>query len=261
MLSVIMLVAYDYRYAYNALQRVYGLADEIILGLDEDRISWSQRPFSFARDEFGERIRRMDPLGKIRIEEGNFHGGTHPLANETSERNLLSRLCRPGNWILQIDSDEYVLNPAQFLAWLPSAALDRDFKARWITVFKSFGDQCLVVQEPAETIEVGTRARGDYVYGRRTRVPADGSPLQLLHHSWGRTRDELEQKLLNWGHSRDFDVARFLAFWDGITLDNYRAARNFHPLHGPLWGRLGLIQLPKGMQPGAPEPLVAAPAA
>jgi hypothetical protein len=70
------------------------------------------------------------------------------------------------------------------------------------------------------------------------------SPLRLLHLSWCRTEEELLQKLTNWGHSKDYDTGKFLEMWRNTNLENYQQLKNFHPLHGPLWPFLGVIDWP-----------------
>jgi hypothetical protein len=243
-ISTVIPVAYDYLYAFGAIARVYDISDEIILGLDVDRISWSKGAFEFNLEEFQTEIKKLDHSGKIRLIEENFHTEEHPMANDTRERNILSSYCKPGNWVLQIDSDEYMLNPADFKKWLSTADPECDVQAQWITVFKSFGDRVLVAHEPGHQVHVGTRLRSSYNYCRKTERPARLSNLQILHFSWGRSRKDLAQKLVNWSHSKDFDTNKFLEFWDGINLSNFQSVRNFHPLHPPLWSKLSAITLP-----------------
>jgi len=157
---------------------------------------------------------------------------------------MLARQCKPGSWIIQIDSDEQALNAKDFRAWMQTADREKDVQAKWITVFKCFGDQCLVVNEPDGRVAVGTTQAGCYNNARETGRPKVPSNLLLLHFSWGRTRDELAQKLGNWGHSQDFDTAKFLEFWDSVDLSNFRQVKNFHPLYPPLWTGLSLVKIP-----------------
>jgi hypothetical protein len=122
---------------------------------------------------------------------------------------------------------------------------------RWISVFKTFGDEVLVIDPPGELVSIATMLRGQYAEGRRTGQQTVLSPLRLLHFSWGRTPQELRQKLENWGHARDFDIPGFFAFWDSVTLQNFDQARNFHPLDGPLWQ--SLKRAPAPLHAGAPH--------
>jgi hypothetical protein len=244
MISIVMPVAYDYAYCYRSLEAVYDIADEVILGIDAKRLSWSNKPYSFDEKAFLEQIGRMDKRGIVRVIQDDFHSDPHPMQNDVRERRILSTKTKPGNWIIQIDSDEIALNAREFRAWLPKADPSADLQAKWITVFKTFGDQCLVANEPDSMTSVGTRVPAIYQCARVTGQPRQASNLILLHYSWGRSREQLEQKLTNWSHARDFDVPKFLTLWDSVTLENYRGFSNFHPLHPPLWRNLSLIKLP-----------------
>ncbi|MBI2815139.1 MAG: hypothetical protein HYX71_12740 [Opitutae bacterium] len=243
-----MPIAYDCRYAYRSLEKIYDIADEVVLGIDRDRISWSGKPFEFDKVEFLTAVAAIDRRKIVRLVEDDFHSEPTPMANDAGERNKLSAHCRPGHWIIQIDSDEQAVNAKDFRTWLARADRTCDVQARWITVFKTFGDKCLVANEPDGRVSVGTTVPGIYRYARDTGQRKLPSNLLLLHFSWGRTRAELAQKLANWSHSADFDTGRFLQLWDTVTLENYPQFRDFHPLHPPLWSRLSLITLQAGQQ-------------
>ena len=45
--SVISLISYDAEYLPDSIKSYYDYVDEIVLGLDEDRITWSGNKFSF----------------------------------------------------------------------------------------------------------------------------------------------------------------------------------------------------------------------
>jgi len=107
-----------------------------------------------------------------------------------------------------------------------------------MTVFKTFGDVALMIAPPYEAAFVATRAR-EFEKARVTKEPTHvQSVASILHYGWGRTRDEVKQKLENWGHSQDFDTKGFLSFWDSVTLENYKDFKNFHPLRPELWSAL-----------------------
>jgi len=244
-LSFITLLAYDYRYAFSAVGSYYDIADEILLGLDRDRLTWMGQAFTIDMDAVRSFVAQIDKDRKIRIVEGDFHSADDPMANDSLERSELSLQARSGNWVVQIDADEVVLNGAEFKSWLLQyEPRENNAFARWISVFKVFDQQALLVDPPREVVPVATMLRGRYVAARATGQKGVLSPLQLLHFSWGRSAVQLRQKLDNWGHVRDFDVGRFFDFWQSITLENYAGARDFHPLHGPKWQSLKLAQLP-----------------
>jgi hypothetical protein len=235
-LSFITLLSFDYRYAFDAISSYYAIADQIILGLDQSRLTWARQPFEINLDEIQTFIRRIDAAGKIRLVEGDFHAHDHPMENDTQERNALSFQCAPGHLIVQIDADEILLNAAEFVAWLDGAGNTLDgaaIGATWISVFKRFGPQALVIYPASEVVPIATRSPGQFVGARWTNERLIVSPLKLLHYSWGRSPDELKQKLRNWSHARDFDTDAFYQKWEGLTLDNYQQWHNFHPLDGP----------------------------
>jgi predicted DNA-binding WGR domain protein len=244
-LSAVGLLAYDWRQALSSVASYYDIADEIVLGLDKRRISWSRLPFAFDKAACLAALKRRDPLKKIRVIEGDFHALPAPMLNETAERNTLAAACRPGNWVLQIDADEIMMNPADFAAWLRGYRWKRQVLAHWISVFKVVGSTALVIDTDSHWIPVGTR-HPRYIEARNTREWAVKSPLDLLHFSWGRSDAQLQAKLKHWGHSQDFDTAALLKLWRRVNLRNYAEFKNFHPLDGPLWPALKTVPL-KGL--------------
>ena len=242
-LSFVTLAAYDYPYLINSISLYYPIAEEIIVGLDRDRISYSHKPFDFDTADFQRRLLALDRDRKIRVIEDDFHCRETPMGNETYERNVLSELCKPGNWVVQVDADEYMVNADEFYQWMRGLQTnDVLVLANWVTVFKSFGTQHLVIDtfEPFDgVIPLATKRRGSY-YEARTILdqPTARSPLILAHFAWGRHREELRQKLTHWSHSRDFDTDRYLAMWDSVTLENYGQFKDFHPIYPPYWRAL-----------------------
>lgn len=227
-------VAYDYKLAYATIMSYYDIADEILLGLDESRISWAGKKFEFD-DGFYDTISAMDKDKKIKIIEKNFHTYKNAIDNDTCERNYLTCRSVPGNYHIGIDSDEILLNPKEFLDWLKKTSVSPfDVDATWYTVYKSFGDK-LLVTNPLEPARIGTRLRGKY---RKCRVTAQRgimSPLKMLHYSWGRKREEVVQKLENWSHTNDFNCKEYMVTWDSVNLENYKEKKNLHPLKIKQW--------------------------
>jgi hypothetical protein len=243
-ISFVSLLAYDYRYVFSSIRSYYAIADEIILGLDKDRLSWAGKPFDIDMGMVRRLLAEIDCDNKIRIIEENFHLADTPMQNDTRERQILSCQAQEGNWIVQIDADEILLNPDEFRLWLKRHnPLDFCVHATWLTVFKTFGTKCLVIDPATETTPVATMTRGAYQLARMTAQEGVLSPLRILHFSWGRTPRELRQKLDSWGHRDDFNVDDYLKFWKSITVANHTMARNFHPMHGPAWERLILTDL------------------
>jgi hypothetical protein len=243
-LSFVTPLAYDWKYAFGAIRSYYAIADEIILGVDAERISWSKKPFSFDDQAVSHFVAEIDTDKKIRIIQDNFHTLDAPMANETAERKQLGAACRAGNWVVQIDSDEILLNPLVFQKFISSVNPDASVMASWAPVYKIFGNKALVVGGFQEAVRVATHSPHLYRFARVTDQTPVLSPLLLLHLAWCRTEEELLQKLTNWGHSTEIDIEKTVGLWRATTLENYQQLRNFHPLYGPLWQFLQVVDWP-----------------
>jgi hypothetical protein len=241
-LSFVTPLAYDFRYAARAIEAYYPYADEIILGLDKDRVSWSGGKFEFDMAGFQDFLKRVDTQKKVALVEEDFHGQPTPMRNDTWERNQLSLRCKAPNWVVQIDADEIVLNPEELRDWLQNLRFSYNVLGSWLTVFKTFPGACLVINKREATISVATLKKGQYTGCRDTLEWKRKSPLKMLHFSWGRTPREVRQKLTNWTHSKDFDTDKFFELWQGVTLENYAQFKDIHPMDGPDWPSLRLVK-------------------
>jgi hypothetical protein len=242
-LSFVTLAAYDYELLPQSIASYYDIADEIIVGVDEYRFSWKKHKFDLP-EKFLAKLVLDDPQDKIKIVRSKFHHFDNPMQNETVERSYLKCACT-GDWIIQIDADEVLLNPKEFAAYLETAPRDKCIKATWESVFKKVGDKYLVIDGKKETTSVATANEplNSYVAGRGTQQETVMSPLRLLHFSWARTEEGLWQKLTNWGHADDFDTRKFFEFWKSLNENNYQNFRDFHPLDRVSWSSLKLIDL------------------
>jgi hypothetical protein len=244
-ISVCCPVAYDYRYLYDSIRSYYSICDEILLGLDQYQLTWAKRAFAIDRKEFDTKLLTVDPERKIRIIEDNFHGLDKPMDNENNERNVLLSHCKPDNLIVQIDVDEYCINPQDFKTWVDQGMCISGYcaYAKWATVFKVIDDTALVIAPSVETVPLANPDRLPYTAARSTGQPGNLSPLWLLHYSWGRTLPELQEKLANWGHANDFDINAYIKFWMSVNLHNYKYMKDFHPLNGTSWPALKAVPL------------------
>jgi hypothetical protein len=233
-------IAYDYKYAFAAVKSYYNIADEIILAIDKDRISWSGIKYDFDDILFNTTIKEIDTNNKIKIIEESFHKTGSPITNDTNKRNEITKQCS-GEIIIGIDSDEILINANEFAEWLKSYTSKDDISCHLMTVYKSFENKLLIAM-PLETTVIGTKLRNSYKQARNTSNRTMLSPLKLLHYSWGRTEQELKQKLYNFGHSNQFNIPKYFGMWKNTTLDNYASKRFFHPL-GPRQSNWRYLQL------------------
>ena len=96
--SVISLISYDASYLPSSIASYYDYVDEIILGLDKDRITWSGNKFAFDEDSLFSELADLDVDSKISIIEEDFHRSSIAIENDNYERNYLKNECS-NDWI------------------------------------------------------------------------------------------------------------------------------------------------------------------
>lgn len=239
--SVISLISYDAEYLINSISKYYNYVDEIVLGLDKDRISWSGNNFNFDELSLWNALNTLDGDGKISIVEENFHQATVAIENDNYERNYLKNECS-NDWILSIDADENLINAKDFF-YKYCPLVEKYYKKTdicmvWATPYKEIDGTILVIANEdgspflGENQGVMTSKHNTFTYARWTDLSAAGqnrliSPLVSIHWSLCRSKDNLKFKITNNGHSDLSNKDPFYSIWDTITLDNYHTLRNF----------------------------------
>ncbi len=263
--SVISLISYDAHLLPNSIKTYYKYVDEIILGLDENRITWSKNPFTFNESELWKQLKKIDTEDKIKIVEHNFHDSAIPLENDNFERNYLKSECSH-DWIFSIDADEDLVNPKEFFVdFLPIVDTYYDkveLLFTWYLPFKQFtavpsstdADGKEVTMDITLVIahEDNSFFRGDtqgfttskdktFTYCRWTETTQKLlSPLAVMHWSFCRTKEQLDQKLKNFGHSNTINEDPFFHNWTMCDMNNYKELKNFKTsgLGGNQWEKL-----------------------
>lgn len=255
--SVISLISYDADLLPGSIRRYYNYVDEIVLGLDSDRITWNKNNFSFDEEKLFDELAKLDTDNKISVVEDNFHKFDEPIQNDNYERNVLKDHCSY-DVILSFDADEYLLNAKDFfLEYLPIAApylKTHDICMNWAVPYKTIDNTTLVISEkdgtPFFREDQGISATKDseYVYARWTDKSASGSnrlksPLVAMHFSIDRTKKDLAFKLANTGHAKELQHNPMLSLWDNVTLKNYTQLQDFKTTKlGPLqWPSLTAV--------------------
>jgi hypothetical protein len=206
----------------------YKIADEILLGIDNERVSWSKNKYEFD-ENFFDVIKEIDVDKKIKIIDGDFHSLNSPIENDTKERNYISNFCKKDNYVIGIDSDEIITNAEYFQNWFNNTKPELDIICIMSSVYKVI-DNKILVNQPCERAQIGTKLKNRYKLCRMTGNKSIESPLNILHFSWGRTRREILQKLENFGHSKDFNINEYMKIWDSVNLENFMLKKNLHPL-------------------------------
>jgi hypothetical protein len=256
--SAISLISYDAHYLPQSISKYYDYVDEIVLGLDKDRISWSGNTFSFNESKLWSDLATIDGDNKISIIEADFHQSRIAIENDNYERNYLKAQCT-NDWIISIDADENLLNAKDFFYnYCPIVeryANRADICMTWAMPYKSIGDEILVIANTdnspffGENQAVMTHKNNTYVYARWSNISAAGanrllSPLVAIHWSLCRPKEELHQKIHNIGHSDLVEKDPFYKIWSEVTLDNYQELNNFKTsgLGGAQWPKLHKIK-------------------
>lgn len=252
--SAISLISYDAHYLPESISRYYDYVDEIVLGLDKDRITWSGNSFTFDEATLWSQLGAIDGDQKISIIEENFHQSSVAIENDNYERNFLKAQCNH-DWVISIDADEYLLNAKNFFyEYCPIVEKytnRADICMTWAMPYKTIDDSVLIIANEdfspffGENQGVMTHRNNTYTYARWTNLSAGGanrllSPLVAVHWSLCRSKEDLYQKIHNIGHSDIVEKDPFYQIWNDVTLDNYHQLHNFKTsgLGGAQWPRL-----------------------
>lgn len=238
--NVGILVSYDYEFLKNSIPPIYEDADTITLAIDENLHTWNGDTFTIA-PSFFEWLEAFDTKNKIKIYRDNFYiPELNALENDTRERNMLAKQMGEG-WTVQLDADEYFIDFKGFVQNLKKLDYSKPTQILGLLVimFKTLDDGILYV-DGYKRFSLATNSP-DYKKARNTRQMKVIAPYLVLHQTWARTEEELEIKLKNWGHTKDFDTAKYIDFWRSLTKQNYKQVKNFHPMQPKWWRRLKYI--------------------
>jgi hypothetical protein len=235
--SVISLISYDAEMLPNSIKSYYDYVDEIILGLDKDRITWNHQSFKFDENKLWAELKKLDTKNKISIIEESFHPSGLAIENDNYERNFLKSHCTH-DWIMSFDADEQLINPKEFFYnWCPLFEpyyKNYDINFTWFLPWKEFEKDILFITNEdgsfikSEKQGFATHKDARYTYARWTdnQFRID-SPLCILHWSLCRNEKDLHQKINNIGHADKVKEDPFFGIWKQTNLDNYNNLRNF----------------------------------
>lgn len=237
------LVSYDYELIKTSLETTYEASDGIFLAIDKNRKTWKGESFVI-EDSFFEWIKAFDKNKKIVIYEDDFYvPGYTTMQCDVRERRMLAEKMGVGNWIIQVDSDEYFVDFKKFVTDLRKydAYLIEPEKhpieicAYWIMLYKYTEKGVLYVDKPLKAIFATNYP--DYKNGRRTKSRQIFTNNIVLHESLSRTEKELRFKFENWSHNVDVNKD-FLNKWVAVTEHNYMDYTDFYYMQAERWKTL-----------------------
>ena len=238
------LLSYDYELLKKSIPPVYKEADTIFLALDQEQRTWKGNTFDIDASFF-EWIKSIDTDNKIQIYRDNFYiPELNAIQNDTRERHMLGLKMGLGNWIVQVDSDEIIIDFEGFVRKL--RAYDRylinpekhpiQFAGFHINVYKYLEEGLLYVNQPSKFLLATNYPNFKYAKNTKSRIVY--LPTYVLHEGLARTEAELKMKLVNWGHSHEIN-STFLEKWQKANKDNYKEIKNVFYLDPETWPELG----------------------
>lgn len=235
------LVSYDYELLKNSLPTIYKESDTIFLAIDKNRKTWKGDSIDINPDFF-DWIKAFDVDNKIVLFEEEFYVSTlTTMQCEVRERKMLAEKMGIGNWLIQLDSDEYFYDFEKFVGYLKSKNKfleNPQSQIVQICCFKinlyKYVEGGVMYVDKLDKFMVATNYP-NYKIGRHGKCRSIYVDSVSLHDCLSRSRSELEQKLDNWGHNEDINKEEFLKKWDSVNVFNYKNIRGFFYLDPMHW--------------------------
>ena len=247
-IQVGFLMSYDYALLKNSIPCVYEESDSITLALDKNFRTWKGETFD-VEDSFFAWIESFDTQKKIRIFKDDFYvPELNPMENEVRERKMLAAQMGQGNWIIQLDSDEYFVDFKRFTDELRSRNhyLNSPSQKKvqvagfYVNLYKHTTSGVLYVSE-VRNQKFATNYP-NYVVGRNTRERVIYVSNLVIHECLSRSEEEIKTKLLNWGHSHQVRIDEILEKWKQVDDTNFKNYRDFFYLEPEKWKSLDFIE-------------------
>jgi hypothetical protein len=278
-LTAYVLVA-DPSFLAASLRAYYAHVDRIVLSYDRTSTSWTGTPLPV--EECLALVKEVDVDGRCVHAPGDYvRLGDKPFDAETRQRqDALDLASQDADWVLQLDTDEVMLDPQAFLAALRRAdaagADGLDYPSRWLYSRVAPGrylEASSRLWRPRASypgplaVRAGTRLR----HARQADVPlyrVDLGPWNtdpahphdatvhevvdpeaaVLHFSWVRSPDVMRRKFGWSGHTEDYSRPVVYERWERRTR-RPRAAVLGSPLRRTDWYRLVRVPEPPGGEP------------
>lgn len=240
------LLSYDYEKLKIALPLVYEDADRIFVAQDENLNTWNGVKFH-VDNSFFQWLKEIDIHNKIEIYKDNFYiPELNAIKNDTRERHMLSQKMGIGNWLIQIDSDEYIPNFKGFVEHLRKydSYLDNpkenpvQISGFHVDIYKYLDDGLLYVRNTCKVLLATNYP--NYKLARQTYEKVIYVNTLVFHESLARTEEDLQFKLKNWGHNHELNT-EFLNKWKSANKENYKTIKDVFYLNPKQWKGLGYL--------------------
>lgn len=247
-IQVGFLMSYDYELLKKSIPPVYSEADSIFIALDKDHKTWSGKTMEID-PSFFTWLENFDTDEKIIIYRDSFYNSSlNPMENEVQERKMLGQKMGIGNWLIQIDSDEYFVNFKNFVKdlrkndhYLKQPEKNQvQIAGFFINLYKYVDNGILYVDE-SRNQKFATNYP-TYQTGRNTRKRVIYTTNLVLHECLSRTEAEIKTKFENWGHSHQVNFKNFITKWRKLDHSNYKDYQDFFYLEPEKWKNLDFVK-------------------
>ncbi|MFQ6603590.1 hypothetical protein [Flavobacterium sp. C3NV] len=242
------LVSYDYELLKNSIPTIYSEADNVFLAIDSNRKTWKGQDIEI-KDDFFKWIKDFDTQNKIVIFEEEFYiSGFTAMECEIRERKMLAHKMGIGNWLIQLDSDEYFYDFSKFVSFLKrknSLLVNPENKIVQICGFKinlyKYVDEGVLFVDKLDKFMIATNYP-NYKIGRHAKCRSIYTDSVALHDCLSRSREDLVQKIENWGHNEEINKSEFMQKWDSVSNSNYKQFQGFFYLDPMHWKSLEFMK-------------------
>ncbi|HET8810361.1 MAG TPA: hypothetical protein VFM65_08875 [Flavobacteriaceae bacterium] len=242
------LMSYDYEKLKLSIPPVYATADAIFIALDKDLRTWSGQKFQ-VDPTFFQWVEEMDVDKKITFYRDDFYDpAISAIENDNRERHMLSLKMGIGNWLVQVDADEYFLNFDDFVddlrkhdRFLENPEKTKvQFAGYLLNLYKYVDGGVLYIDKASRGV-LATNFP-NYKVARNTRQRIIYTKTILLHECVSRSEEAILQKFENWGHKHQIDLEGFMEKWRKVNKSNYQNYRDFFYIEPEKWKKLGFVE-------------------
>lgn len=264
----------DPSYLRESISAYYPYVDRIVLSYDRGARSWAGAPMPIAHCL--RIIAELDVEGKCEHHPGDFSRAEHRVFdNETHQRQAaLDAASEGADWVLQLDTDEVMLDPGTFFEMLDRAdragATGLDFPARWLYTRVGDGRYLELTRRFWQTAAafpgpLAVRSGSVLGHARQAEVdlfrvdfaPRNTDPWRspdvpvhaviprdraVVHFSWVRDPEVIRRKFAWSGHARVMREPKVLRRWLWRTAHPILAVLTT-PFHNGNDGRYRLVRI------------------
>ncbi|MDR7210857.1 hypothetical protein [Flavobacterium piscis] len=242
------LVSYDYELLKNSIPTIYNEADTVFLAIDSNRKTWKGQTIEI-NDNFFKWLNKFDTQKKIVLFEEEFYiEGLSAMECEIRERKMLAHKMGIGNWLIQLDSDEYFYDFGKFVSFLKlknKFLINPENKIVQICGFKinlyKYVDEGVLYVDKLDKFMIATNYP-NYKIGRHAKCRSIYTDSVALHDCLSRSREDLVQKIDNWGHNDEINKNEFMRKWDSVSISNYKQICGFFYLDPMHWKTLEFMK-------------------